>query len=77
MELKMINVFGILNKSPMKTYLIIFAIIFSLTFIAGVVNSIAEKKDKNSTISNISNLVANGLGIISVFMLIGGLLTIF
>lgn len=60
----------------MKTYLIIFAIIFSIALIAGVVNSIASKNNPNGTTAEISNLVANGLGLISIFMFIGGLLTI-
>ena len=58
----------------MKTYLIIFAIIFSIAFISGIVNIITEKKDRNSFTFEISNILANGFGIVSVFMLFGGLL---
>lgn len=61
----------------MKTYLIIFAVIFSIAIIAGIINGIAEKRNPNGFTANISSLVANGLGLISIFMFIGGLLTIF
>lgn len=61
----------------MKTYIIGFAVIFTITLIAGIINYIAEKKDINSFTSNISSLLANGFGLISIFMFIGGLLTIF
>lgn len=58
----------------MKAYLIIFAIVFSIAAISGIVNVIAEKKDANSFIFEVSNILANGFGIVSVFMFIGGLL---
>lgn len=58
----------------MKTYLIIFIVIFSIATIAGIINHIAEKNNPKGITANLSNLVANGLGIITVFMLIGGLL---
>lgn len=58
----------------MKAYLIIFAIVFSITTISGIINVIAEKKDANSFTFELSNLLANGFGIVSVFMLFGGLL---
>lgn len=58
----------------MKAYLIIFAIVFSIAIISGIVNVIVEKKDVNSSTTEISNLCANGFGIISVFMFFGGLL---
>lgn len=58
----------------MKTYLIIFAIVFLIAIISGIVNVIAEKKDVNSFTFEISNILANGFGIVSVFMFIGGLL---
>ena len=61
----------------MKTYLIIFAVIFTIALIAGVVNSIAKKNNPYGITAELSNLLANGLGIISIFMFIGGLLTIF
>ena len=61
----------------MKTYLIIFAVIFTIALIAGVVNSIAKKNNPHGTTAELSNLVANGFGLISVFMFFGGLLTIF
>lgn len=60
----------------MKSYLIIFAIVLSIAIISGIVNVIVEKKDANSFTFEISNLLANGFGIISVFMFIGGLLCI-
>lgn len=60
----------------MKAYLIIFAIVFSIAIISVIVNVIVEKKDANSFTFEISNLLANGFGIISVFMFIGGLLCI-
>lgn len=61
----------------MKAYLIIFAIVFSIALISGIVNVIAEKKDANSFTFEMSNLLANGFGIVSVFMFFGGLLCIF
>ena len=61
----------------MKAYLIIFAIVFSIAIISGIVNVIVEKKDVNSFTFEISNLLANGFGIVSVFMFIGGLYCIF
>ena len=61
----------------MKAYLIIFAIIFSIAIISGIVNVIAEKKDANSFTFEISNLLAIGFGIVSVFMFFGGLYCIF
>lgn len=61
----------------MKTYLIIFAVIFTIALIAGVINSIAKKNNPYGITAELSNLVANGLGIISIFMFIGGLLKIF
>ena len=60
----------------MKTYFIIFVVIFSIAFIAGVINVIAEKSDPKSFVANISSLLANGFGIIVVFMFFGGLLCI-
>lgn len=60
----------------MKTYLIIFTVIFSIATIAGIINHIAEKNNPKGFTANISSLVANGLGLISIFMFIGGLLTI-
>lgn len=61
----------------MKTYIIAFAVILTISLIADIVHSIAEKKDTNSFTSNISSILANGFGIISIFMFFGGLLTIF
>lgn len=58
----------------MKTYLIIFAVILSIATIAGIINHIAEKNNPKGIAANISSLIANGLGLISVFMFIGGLL---
>jgi nucleoside recognition membrane protein YjiH len=60
----------------MKTYFIIFVVIFSIAFIAGVINHIAEKHSPKSFTANISSLIANGFGIIVVFMFFGGLLCI-
>jgi hypothetical protein len=58
----------------MKAYLIIFVIVFSIAIVSGIVNVIAEKKDANSFTFEISNLLANGFGIVSAFMFFGGLL---
>ena len=66
-----------LKTTNMKAYLIIFAIVFSIALISGIVNVIAEKKDANSFTFEMSNLLANGFGIVSVFMFFGGLLCIF
>ena len=60
----------------MKTYFIIFVFVFSIAFIAGIINHIAEKREPKSFVANISSLVANGLGIVVVFMFFGGLLCI-
>lgn len=61
----------------MKTYLIIFVVIFSIALIAGVVNYIASKNNPNGFTAELSHIIANGLGLISIFMFVGGLLTIF
>ena len=58
----------------MNTYLIVFAVIFSAFILSGVINIISEKIDKNSFISEFSHLLANGFGIVTVFMFFGGLL---
>lgn len=60
----------------MKAYFIIFVVIFSIAFIAGVINYIAEKRNPKSLTANISSMIANGFGIIVVFMFFGGLLYI-
>lgn len=60
----------------MKAYFIIFVVIFSIAFIAGAINHIAEKRNSKGLIANISSLIANGFGIIVVFMFFGGLLYI-
>ena len=57
----------------MKAYLIIFAIVFSIALISGIVNVIAEKKDVNSATTEISNICANGFGIVAFFMFWFGL----
>ena len=57
----------------MKAYLIIFAIVFSITIVSYIVNVIAEKKDANSFTFELSNILANGFGIVSVFMFWFGL----
>ena len=64
------------KNNNMKTYFIIFVVIFLIAFIAGVINYIAEKREPKSFVSNISSLIANGFGIIVVFMFFGGLLCI-
>lgn len=61
----------------MKTYLIIFAVIFTIALIAAVVNSIAKKNNPYGITAELSHIIANGFGLISVFMFFGGLLTIF
>ena len=58
----------------MKTYLIIFAVIFLLAVISAKVNSIAEKKNKYSITAEISGIATEVFGIISVFMFFGGIL---
>jgi hypothetical protein len=60
----------------MKAYFIIFVFVSLIAFIAGIINHIAEKREPKSFAANISSLVANGFGIISVFMFFGGLLCI-
>ena len=66
-----------LKTTNMKAYLIIFAIVFSIAIVSGIVNVIAEKKDVNSFTFEISNLLANGFGLVSIFMFTWGLLCIF
>jgi nucleoside recognition membrane protein YjiH len=60
----------------MKAYFIIFVVIFSIAFIAGMINHLAGKRNPKSLTANISSMIANGFGIIVVFMLFGGLLCI-
>ena len=62
-----------LKTTNMKAYLIIFAIVFSIAIISGIVNVIAEKKDVNSFTFEMSNILANGFGIITFFMFWFGL----
>lgn len=62
-----------LKTTNMKAYLIIFAIVFSIAIISGIVNVIAEKKDVNSFTFEISNICANGFGIVAFFMFWFGL----
>ncbi len=61
----------------MKTYLIIFVVIFSIAIIASIINGIAEKRNPNGLTAELTHIISNGLGLISIFMFIGGLLTIF
>ena len=58
----------------MKTYLIIFAVIFSIATIAGIINHIAEKNNPNGFTAELTHIISNGLGLISIFMFFGGLL---
>ena len=60
----------------MTAYLVIFGMILSIAIISAVVNVIASKKDPDSATTEISNLFANGFGIISFFMFWFGLLCI-
>lgn len=66
-----------LKTTNMKTYLISFAIVFSIAVISGIVNVIAEKKDIDGFVFEISDLLAKFFGIVSIFMFFGGLLCIF
>lgn len=87
--LKTINKFGTYNGKQgnyqpnknyyfvMKTYLIILVVIFSIAIIAGIINNIAEKHNKYSLTTELTHIIANVFGLISIFMFIGGLLTIF
>jgi hypothetical protein len=58
----------------MKTYLIIFAVIFSIATIAGIINSIAEKRNPNGLTAELTHIISNGLGLISIFLFVGGML---
>ena len=58
----------------MNTYLIVFGIVFSAFVISGAINTISEKIDKNSFTTEFTHLLANGFGIVMVFMFFGGLL---
>lgn len=61
----------------MKAYLVILGIFLLIAIVSVIVNVIAEKKDVNSFTFEMSNLLANGFGIVSVFMFFGGLFCIF
>lgn len=61
----------------MKTYLIIFVVIFSIAIIAGIINSIAEKHNPNGLTAELTHIISNGLGLISIFLFVGGLLCLF
>jgi hypothetical protein len=61
----------------MKTYLIIFVVIFSIATIAGIINIIADKHNPNGFTAELSHIIANGLGLISIFLFVGGLLCLF
>lgn len=58
----------------MKTYLIIFAVIFSIAIIAGIINGIAEKRNPNGLTAELTHIISNGLGLISIFLFVGGML---
>ena len=53
----------------MKTYIIIFTVFSTIALIAGIVNYIAKKNNPHGITAELSNLIANGFGIISFFML--------
>lgn len=57
----------------MKAYLIIFGLLILIAIVSAVVNSIASKKDQNSATTEISNICANGFGILAFFMFWFGL----
>ena len=58
----------------MKTYLIIFVVIFSIATIAGIINNIAEKRNPNGLTAELTHIISNGLGLISIFLFVGGML---
>lgn len=66
-----------LKTTNMKAYLVILGIFLLIAIVSVIVNVIAEKKDVNSFTFEMSNLLANGFGIVSVFMFFGGLFCIF
>ena len=57
----------------MIAYLVIFGILILIAIVSAVVNSIASKKDQNSSTTEISNICANGFGILAFFMFWFGL----
>lgn len=57
----------------MKAYLIIFGLLILIAIVSAVVNAIASKKDPNSATTEISNICANGFGILAFFMFWFGL----
>lgn len=57
----------------MKAYLVIFGILILIAIVSAVVNAIASKKDQNSATTEISNICANGFGILAFFMFWFGL----
>ena len=57
----------------MKAYLIMFGLLILIAIVSAVVNSIASKKDQNSATTEISNICANGFGILAFFMFWFGL----
>ena len=60
----------------MNAYLVIFGMILSIAIISAIVNAIANKKNPKGVTADISNLFANGFGIVSFFMFWFGLLCI-
>lgn len=58
----------------MKTYLIIFVVIFSIAIIAGIINNIAEKHNPKGLTAELTHIISNGLGLISIFLFVGGML---
>lgn len=57
----------------MKAYLVIFGILILIAIVSAIVNAIASKKDQNSATTEISNICANGFGILAFFMFWFGL----
>ena len=55
----------------MKIYLILCIVIFSISAISGIVNYICEKMNTNSLIFEVSKIVANVFGLVSVFLFTG------
>ena len=57
----------------MTAYLVIFGMILSIAIISAIVNAIANKKNPNSVTTEISNICANGFGIVAFFIFWFGL----
>lgn len=55
----------------MKAYIILCIVIFSISAISGIINHICEKRKIYGLIFEVSNMVANFFGLLSIFLFTG------